>query len=269
MLINDINYHIETYGAGEPPSKSETCLLLHGFTGSGANWSKQVEASASLFRIVTIDLLGHGQTESLADYTRYSMELAARDLVVIFDALQLDRVHLLGYSMGGRLALYTALTYPDRIDRLILESASPGLKTEVEREARIAQDEALAERIEREGIAAFAEYWSKLPLFASQSPELRERLRLQRLSNNPTGLANSLRGMGTGVQPSLWDRLGEWSHPALLLCGEHDAKFRAINVEMHNLLPHSTLQIFSGAGHTVHAEQPAAYNQAILNFLQG
>ena len=125
----------------------------------------------------------------------------------------------------------------------------------------------MADRIERDRIAAFADYWSKLPLFASQSPELRERLRLQRLKNNPTRLANSLRGMGTGLQPPLWDRLAEWDRSALLLCGEHDAKFCAINAQMRDLMPKSALEIIPGAGHTVHAEQPAAYNRAVLNFL--
>ena len=120
MLINGINYHLETHGAGDP------LVLLHGFTGSAVNWSAQIEACAPHFQMVTIDLLGHGDTESPADPARYAMELAARDLIAIFDRLNLERVHLLGYSMGGRLALYTALTYPDRIDHLILESVRRG-----------------------------------------------------------------------------------------------------------------------------------------------
>ena len=106
MLINGIEYHVEARGAGEP------LVLLHGFTGSGANWAAQVEAFATDFRVVTIDLLGHGQTESPSDPTRYAIEPAAADLIAIFDALELERVNLLGYSMGGRLALYTALSYP-------------------------------------------------------------------------------------------------------------------------------------------------------------
>ena len=196
--------------------------MLHGFTGSGANWSAQIEAFASHFQVVTIDLLGHGETEFGARRfpARYQMELAGRDLIAIFDLLELERVHLLGYSMGGRLALYTALTYPERIDRLILESASPGLRTAAERTARIAQDEALADRIERDGIVSFAEYWSNLSLFASQSPELRECLRLPALARATIRLASPTAsgGMGTGVQPSLWDRLGEWDVLAMPAC---------------------------------------------------
>src|SRR5690349_3403754 len=114
MLINDIHYHVEVTGTGEP------LVLLHGFSGSGANWSEHVEAFAQEFRVVAIDLLGHGQTDSPPDPARYAMERAAADLIAILDALDMPTVHLLGYSMGGRLALYTALTYPGRFNRLIL-----------------------------------------------------------------------------------------------------------------------------------------------------
>ncbi len=108
-----------------------------------------------------------------------------------------------------------------------------------------------------------------MPLFATQSPELRQRLHDQRLRNNPTGLANSLRGMGTGAQPSLWDRLGELTMPVLLIAGEHDAKFSAINREMQSLIPKAQLEIVAGAGHTVHAEQPQRHNEMVRAFLKG
>jgi len=136
-----------------------------------------------------------------------------------------------------------------------------------EQQARVQQDEALAARIEREGIAAFAEYWTNLPLFASQSIDVRQRLCAQRLNNNPAGLANSLRGMGTGAQPSLWGRLDELRLPTLLLCGELDAKFRSINTEMQALIPDAELVVVSGAGHTVHAEQPERFRAEVLRFL--
>src|SRR5664279_4181690 len=121
MLINDIHYHVETHGTGEPLSKSPTCLLLHGFTGSGANWQPHTEIFARQFTVITVDLLGHGQTDSPADPARYEIAHAAKDLIAIFDALDQEAINLLGYSMGGRLALYTALAYPARIKRLILE----------------------------------------------------------------------------------------------------------------------------------------------------
>lgn len=263
MQVNGVDYQVETRGTGEP------LVLLHGFSGSGANWAEHAEAFAPHFEVITIDLLGHGHSETPADPGRFAVEPVAGDLIAIFDGLALPSLNLLGYSMGGRLALYTALTDPARIGRLVLESASPGLKTEAERAARVASDEALARRIEMEGIEAFADYWTNLPLFASQPPEIRERLRRQRLNNNPLGLANSLRGMGTGAQPSLWERLGEVAMPTLLLCGALDAKFAAINAEMQALMPRAMLVTVDGAGHTIHAEQPERFRDEVVRFLAG
>jgi 2-succinyl-6-hydroxy-2,4-cyclohexadiene-1-carboxylate synthase len=262
MEINGIHYHVESAGTGAP------LLLLHGFSGSSANWQPHVEEFAAHFRVVTVDLLGHGQTDSPADAERYAIEHAAADLMAILDALDLPSAHLLGYSMGGRLALYTSLAYPARFSRLILESASPGLKTAAERQQRIEADEALARRIEGQGIPAFADYWTNLPLFATQPPDVRIRLHEQRLHNTASGLANSLRGMGTGAQPSLWERLPELTLPTLLLCGALDAKFAAINAEMHALIPGSTLAVIPDAGHTIHAEQPDCFRTKVLCFLQ-
>ncbi len=262
MDINGIHYHVEIHGAGDP------LVLLHGFTGSSANWAATVNAFAEQFRVVSIDLLGHGQTDSPANPDRYRIEQAAADLVALFDALNLEMVTLFGYSMGARLALYTALTYPQRIKRLILESGSPGLKTAAERAARIASDQALADRIERDGIVAFADYWTNISLFATQSPDVRQRLHTQRIANNPLGLANSLRGMGTGVQPSLWDRLRELTMPTLLICGALDPKFSAINAEMHAIMPASSLLVIPNAGHTTHIEQPDRFLAEVLHFLE-
>lgn len=261
MLINGVNYHVETHSSGEP------LVLLHGFSGRSQNWGAHLPVLASHFTVIRIDLLGHGRTESPADPTRYAVESAAADLIAILNALNLPSVYMLGYSMGGRLALYTALKYPQRINHLVLESASPGLKTDAERAARIAQDEALAARIETEGIEAFADYWTDLPLFATQSPEVRQRLHHQRLYNNPLGLANSLRGMGTGAQPSLWNALPALEIDTLLLCGTLDAKFSAINTEMHTLIPRSTLVTIPGAGHTIHADHPQRFQTEVLRFL--
>lgn len=263
MLINGVRYHVEARGAGKP------LVLVHGFSGSGANWAAHAVALADYFRVILVDLPGHGETEPPDDIARYTMERTAQDVVGVLDALGIEKAYLLGYSMGGRLALYTALAYHDRFERLILESASPGLKTEAERSARVGQDEALARRIENEGIPAFASAWTNLPLFASQPQRVRETLHAERLKNNAVGLANSLRGMGTGVQPSLWGKLSELRLPTLLLCGELDAKFRGINTEMQELMPDAELVIVAEAGHTVHAEQPERFRAEVLRFLGG
>lgn len=250
-------------GQGEP------LLLLHGFTGSSASWEKQIIAFSTHFRTIAVDLLGHGRTDSPADPNRYRMEQAAADIIAILDELKAAPAHLLGYSMGGRLALYLAVNYPEWFQSLVLESASPGLATPASRAERQKQDNELADWIETNGIEAFVDRWEQLPLWASQAqlpPETRQALREQRLQNNPTGLANSLRGMGSGVQPSLWPHLGELKLPVLLLAGELDSKFVAINRQMHEQITPAQLQIISQAGHTIHLERPLRFNQLILEF---
>lgn len=263
MQINGVEYHVESTGSGTP------LVLLHGFTGSSENWRSARAALNPHVRTITVDLPGHGRTGSPDDPQRYTMDSAAADLAAIFARLGLPPVHLLGYSMGGRLALYIALKHPSLVSSLILESASPGLVDAAERAARAESDERLARQIEAEGMAAFADYWTALPLFASQSDDLRQRLRDQRLNNNPRGLTNSLRQMGTGVQPSLWEHLGRVTCPTLLIAGQHDARFSGIARQMERLIPDSRAVIVPDAGHTVHAEQPAAYAQTVLKFIDG
>ena len=245
-------------------------LLLHGFTGSAQSWQPLLPALTPRFQVITPDILGHGRSPSPPSPGPYQMATVAASLITLLDRHTSQPAHLLGYSMGGRLALYLAANYPHRFRSLILESASPGLKTEAEREARRQQDNALAGRIERDGIAAFVNFWESLPLWASQSqlpPETRARLRQQRLQNNPAGLANSLRGMGTGVQPSLWQKLPEVTLPVLLLTGELDHKFVGIARKMAPLFPQAQHIIMPNAGHTIHLERPEAYLQTAVSFL--
>lgn len=260
LSINGVTYYVEIHGAGRP------LLLLHGFTGSSQNWQAVLPGLTAHYQVILVDVLGHGRTASPPDENRYTIDRVAADLIALLDEWGYAAVGLLGYSMGGRLALFTAVTYPHRISHLILESASPGLATAVERQARVAQDRELADWIEANGLEAFVNRWEQLPLWASQqqlSPEIRQQLRQQRLQNNPVGLANSLRGMGTGAQPSLWEQLAALTIPTLLLAGELDPKFVTINRQMAALLPDAHLEIVPGAGHTVHLERPLAWQESV------
>ncbi len=270
QLINGLTYHYELTGPADSPSGAPTLVLLHGFTGSAANWRDVASALAQSHRVLAVDLLGHGETDAPADPTRYTMAHAARDLVDLLDAAVGQPAHWLGYSMGGRLALYVALHFGDAVASLILESASPGLAAEAERTERRGRDEALAERIEREGVAAFVDFWEQIPLFATQEslpPAARARLRAQRLCNSALGLANSLRGMGTGAQPALWDDLAAWSKPTLLITGEQDVKFFEIAEQMGERLANVERATVAKAGHTVHLEQPQRFVATISEFL--
>jgi 2-succinyl-6-hydroxy-2,4-cyclohexadiene-1-carboxylate synthase len=265
IRLNDININVERSGAGRP------LLLLHGFTGSAATWAPLIAALPPHFHTIAPDLIGHGGSDSPPDADRYRMERCVADLLALLDVLQIGCADVLGYSMGGRVALQLAAAAPTRVGALVLESSSPGIAEAAERQARVAADEALAELIARDGLAAFVDRWERLPLFASQAAlpaETRARLRAQRLHNNPLGLVNSLRGMGTGNQESLWDRLGTLHVSTLLIAGELDAKYRALAHQMAAGLPNARAVIVQGAGHAVHLEQPQTFAKNVLEFLE-
>lgn len=265
MIINDIDYYVEIYH----PEQQQTLVFLHGFTGSTSTWHPVIPYFPE-WRIVLIDLLGHGQTSSPTDVKRYRMEHQLDDLQELFKCLNIMDFILAGYSMGGRTALAYACTYPAGIRQLILESASPGLRTEAERQQRIQQDHLLAERIEREGVSAFTSYWESIPLFASQQelPEkVQQMVRTERLKQKAAGLAGSLYGMGTGVQRSYWEHLQQLSIPVLLLTGTKDKKFTVIAREMEERLPVSTHREVN-AGHAIHVEKPEEFATIIRQWLQ-
>ncbi len=266
VQVNGLRLGIEERGRKGDPA----LVMLHGFTGSAAGWGNHLAALAAYdLRVIALDLPGHGQSGAPGDPRRYAMESCEQDILAALQKLGVDPggAMLLGYSMGGRIALYSAFSGFFRA--LVLESASPGLADPAEREQRRASDEQLAASIERGGVPAFVDRWEKLPLFASQHAlplETREALRRQRLNNRASGLAQSLRGVGTGVQPALHNRLPTLRIPVLVLAGELDTKFSEIARSMAQVLLHAELRIVPGAGHAIHLEQPAVFNSIVGDF---
>lgn len=255
---------------GEARDARQTLVLLHGFTGSAASWIDLWPGlQAPGRRLIAFDLPGHGASDAPADPGRYAIERCSDDLSAALAALgvRTQEAVLLGYSMGGRVALYAACA--GFLQALILESASPGIADPAERERRRQSDSLLAGRIERAGVEAFVDEWERLPLFASQCdlPEAaRAALRKQRLSNRASGLANSLRGVGAGAQPALHARLPELDLPVLLLAGELDGKYCQIARTMAGSLPRAQLEIVPAAGHALHLEQPASFTRLVDAF---
>jgi 2-succinyl-6-hydroxy-2,4-cyclohexadiene-1-carboxylate synthase len=264
IVIEGIQYHIETCGEGDP------LLLLHGFTGDSSTWLPFCESWGKHSRLIIPDLIGHGKTDVSDAAGRYKIERAAEDLSHILEKLDCKKVNVLGYSMGGRLALTFAILYPEKVNKLILESSSPGLLTESERAERRMKDGELADFIKEKGMEKFVDYWENIPLFSTMRnlpQKIKEKVRQQRLSHTPQGLANSLIGMGTGAQPSWWGKLGELNHQVLLLTGEKDEKFCRIAEKMQNLLKNSSRMVVENSGHAIHVEVKEKFGTIVSEFL--
>ena len=227
-----------------------TLVLLHGFTQTRQSWRRTVAAVRGSRRVLAPDLPGHGHAAarpaSFPACTGYVRALGG------------ERFTLAGYSMGGRIALHAALALGDRVDRLVLVGASPGIADAAERAARRAADDALAARIEAIGVEAFAREWAALPMWAGQPERVAAAAHADRLRNTPAGLASALRGLGTGVMEPLWDALPSLTVPVTLAVGERDEKFRAIAERMAAMLPRGEVVVVPGAGHAAQLEQPDA-----------
>jgi 2-succinyl-6-hydroxy-2,4-cyclohexadiene-1-carboxylate synthase len=243
-------------------------LFLHGFMGDRQEFSSITTALTSQFRCLSLDLPGHGKTIVAGNETGYRMPQTAQAIISLLDQLNIPQCFLVGYSMGGRLALYLMIHFPERFTKVVLESASPGLQMEVERRQRVVRDGQLAEALETGNFAEFLRNWYGQPLFENMVhlPHF-QQLCDRRLQNQPAELAKSLRNLGTGSQPSLWEALAQNSVPLLLLVGEFDQKFIQINQEMQARCEVAQLQIMAGCGHNIHFEQGQDFLERLRGFL--
>jgi 2-succinyl-6-hydroxy-2,4-cyclohexadiene-1-carboxylate synthase len=252
----------DVWGAGRP------LVLLHGFTGSIGTWEPVRTLLGSRHRVVAVDLPGHGR--SPAPPRAWRLPDVARAIVTTLDRLDIACAAWLGYSLGGRVALHAAVAHPSRVERLVLESSSPGIADPRERAARAAADEALATRLERHGLAAFVDDWMAQPLFASQrrlDPVARARERTLRLQHSPAGLAAALRTCGAGAQEPLWDCVPALRMPVLLVTGAADCRYRALAAAMAARVPCARVAVVPEAGHAVHLENPVPFWSLVGAFL--
>jgi 2-succinyl-6-hydroxy-2,4-cyclohexadiene-1-carboxylate synthase len=236
----------------------ETVVLLHGFTNTGRSWDGVMDSLPGRESLAP-DLRGHG---GCADVRPITLDAVIGDVA----GLAPDAFTLAGYSMGGRIALHAAFALHDRVRRLVLIGASPGLRTATARAERRAADERLADELESSTIERFAHRWASTPVLADQSPEVRAMADADRRRNHsPAGLAAALRGLGTGSLPSLWPRLDRLTIPVVLVVGERDEKFIQVARQMLEDLPNARLVVAAGAGHAVHWEAPGTVAESIAS----
>ncbi len=247
-----------------------TLILLHGFSGSSNDW-RDVFIDFSLpYKIIAVDLPGHGKSDSPDDNSLYTSEVMIEQLKEIIEIDDAESIILCGYSMGGRLALLFAEKYPLLLNKLIIESSSPGINDEAERKKRLESDEELAKFIETNTIERFVERWINLPLFSSLKNLPDDKLKFYhkcKMNNNQTGLTNSLRAFSTGKMTSLWDKLQNIKIKTLLITGELDEKFSLLNKKMCEQMPLAQQVIVKNAGHIVHLEKPKVFVNLITDFI--
>lgn len=265
LIAVPAGHHLYVRDEGRGPA----VLFLHGFTGSGESM-KDLADRLPGFRRIRVDLLGHGRSECPPAGPLWSMEQTIEDLTSVLDSLGIQRVHVIGYSMGARIGLALSLRRPEVVDRCVWIGARAGIRDAEDRAARVRADEALAARIEAEGVEAFVDFWMALPLFASQERLGAEALavaREARLQNRPEALARSLRGVGAGAQPALFDRLQALDSATLFVAGEEDPRFVALGRDLATHAPGGRFEAVPEAGHAVHLEAPDAFAALARSFL--
>ncbi|MDW8220368.1 MAG: 2-succinyl-6-hydroxy-2,4-cyclohexadiene-1-carboxylate synthase [Bacteroidota bacterium] len=261
---------------------SAPVILLHGFLGTGHDWNYMMQGVRAqdllsvCYYSIAPDIPGHGKTLTRLHHTSvastqqwYSMESVAETIVECLDALKIQRVWVCGYSMGGRIALYLALRFPERCCGAVIASGTAGLRTDNERHARCQHDAMLAQRLETESLEEFLRMWYNQQLFDTfRQHSAFAHVIQRRVESRPHELALVLRALGTGAQPNLWDELSSARVPITFVAGEKDAKFVALARELHSMTPHSHLAILPSVGHVLHYEAADALASVLVGMIR-
>ena len=227
-------------------------VAFHGFMGVGADFEPFVNACG--LDITAPDLIGHG-TFQCADGAQYSLDA---QLEYWIGRIPKGSI-LIGYSMGGRLALQFAGRYPEHLSGLVLIGSTPGISDPDQRVNRQKWDKAQAGRIRTLGVEGFYNEWQKLPIIATQQrieSNIGHQMKIRRLAQSIEGLSNSMTHFGTGTMPDCWDELPNLKSPILLMVGEEDSKYRALARQMMTRFPDglAEYEVILGAGHCAHLE---------------
>ena len=248
--------HVRRFGSGD------RLVALHGFSLTGSQFAGITPRLA--YSIDAPDLPGHGASAS-----------SPTDVASVTDALTAviedgeTPTHLLGYSQGARLALLIARSHPDLVRALVLISGTAGIRDEQDRRNRATQDDARAARLELLGLDRFLEEWTSRGI--TSTAHLDEAARAAdmeiRRENSAEGLAAALRGYGQGVQPVVWDDLGDIDVPTLLIAGARDERYVDLARDMDEALPTSEIVVIPDAGHNPLADRPNETLEAVSGFL--
>ncbi|HKI43690.1 MAG TPA: 2-succinyl-6-hydroxy-2,4-cyclohexadiene-1-carboxylate synthase [Balneolales bacterium] len=265
--IRGINYHY--YIHSQKPALPYL-VMLHGFMGDSGIFDHLIAVLQAFSNPVTIDLIGHGQTDAPGNSQRYELSNQIDDINDLLSQLNLQGTFLLGYSMGGRLALRIALNNNLNLAGLILESTTYGIEDPAVKKDRLRSDQDNADRILND-FHTFVDKWNRNPLFAASQPlkeETQQNLDYIQRRQRPHGLANSLIGFGSASMASVRHQLGHISLPTLLITGQQDVKYSTIGNEMSRHIPDCKHYILAGCGHRVHVDDPNKYVNTIRRFIE-
>ena len=268
LKVDDIHFHL-LLNESVPYKNKTPIVFLHGFTGRAKDWKFIFNELLKDFYPIAIDLIGHGETDSPVDQKFYTCTAIVHQIDSIISQLNINKFIIAGYSMGGRAALSYCLKHSEKISAAIFESTTAGIEDIVEKKKRVELDLLFSDKIKKDGVEAFIEFWFNTPLFESLKNLLEfEQIKNGRIQNDVTGLSNFLAGFSTGLMMSYWDRLHTLEFPILLISGKLDEKYTKLNQLMHTKFPHSQHQSVTESGHNVHLEKPNVFTKLVLDFLK-
>jgi 3-oxoadipate enol-lactonase len=255
--VNNIKIAYDDVGSGPP------IVLVHGYPFNRTMWNEQVAALSDNYRVIRLDLRGHGESESSEGPS--TMNLMANDIASLLDQLGVSRAVIGGLSMGGYVTLAFYQLFPSRVDKLVLADTRAQADTEENKKVRAEQ----AQKILAEGMAGIVDTMLPkmlAPETVSKRPEVVKRVRDMMLQTKPEGAAAALLGMAQREDQTA--RLADIRVPTLILVGREDAITPVADSEkMHGAIAGSQLNIIENAGHVSNIEQPERFNRALSDFL--
>ncbi len=243
---NGVNIHYEVHGSGTP------LLLTHGYSSTSAMWQGQIAALSKHYKLILWDMRGHGQSDYPGDAAAYSEALTVGDMAALLDKAGAESAIVGGLSLGGYMSLAFYRAHPERVRALLIIDTGPGFKKDEARDAWNKRAHDTADRFEREGLEGL---------------KLASRERSSVVHRDASGLARAARGMLTQRDAGVIETLPHIKVPALVVVGADDTPFLAASDYMAAKIPGARKVVIPAAGHAVNIDQPQAFIDAVLPFL--
>lgn len=257
--------YYEEAGSGTP------ILFVHEFAGDYRSWEPQIRHFARRYRCIVYNARGYPPSDVPPDVSAYSQQQAVEDAVAVLDAAGIERAHVVGLSMGGFCTLHLGLRHPERALSLVVAGCGYGAQPEKQEGFR-AESAAIADLIEAQGMPAFADRYAVGPArvqLQNKDPRGWDEFRRMLAEHSTTGSANTMRGVQRG-RPSLYaltDQIAALRVATLIMTGDEDEGCLEPDLMLKRTIPASGLVILPKTGHTLNLEEPALFNQAVLDFI--